>query len=136
MHLFQGLLSYLNGEAGKYFSECLTHHFFKLNQIKLLYFTLCWLSKDGNKIQRKWPVKRHNIWLLLTCCLCLLILLDTSSSIDKSVPLEMPNQRSAAAQAQGIWSICFYTSLALYFIRLHRFSLLWLLIIIASFYKW
>jgi len=27
--------------------------------------------------------------------------IDTSSSIDKSVPLEMPNQRSAVAQAQG-----------------------------------
>lgn len=94
---------------------------FFLNQIKLLYFTLCWLSKDGNKIQRKWLVKRDNIWLLLTCCLFLLILLDTSSSIDKSVPLEMPNQRSAAAQAQGtgcIWSTCFSTSLPFYFIRL------------------
>jgi len=36
--LFQGLLSYLNGEAGKYLGECLSHRF--KNEIKLLYFTL------------------------------------------------------------------------------------------------
>ena len=35
------------------------------------------------------------------CLLCIFGFSDTSSSIDKSVPLEMPNQRSAIAQAQG-----------------------------------
>ena len=33
--------------------------------------------------------------------------LDTASSIDKSVPLEMPNQRSAIAQAQGLYCILY-----------------------------
>lgn len=64
-------------------------------------------------------MKRDNIQsgdLSLTACL-FWFLSDTSSSIDKSVPLEMPNQRSAAAQAQGIWwIICFYTLQFFYYI--------------------
>lgn len=46
--------------------------------------------------------------LVIYCLLCIFGFLDTSSSIDKSVPLEMPNQRSAIAQAQGNIS-CIYT---------------------------
>ena len=38
---------------------------------------------------------------VIYCLLCIFGFSDTSSSIDKSVPLEMPNQRSAIAQAQG-----------------------------------
>lgn len=134
MHLFQGLLSYLNGEAGKYWSECYTAFFFFANQLKLLSFHTIWLTQEGDKIQRGYcPMKSNNIQsgdFSLAACL-FWFSLDTSSSIDKSVPLEMPNQRSAAAQAQGIWWICFYT-LQFFIILLPffntdcRFSFLWL----------
>lgn len=138
MHLFQGLLSYLNGEAGKYWSEC--YCIFFSNQMKLLSFqTTCfWLIKEGDKIQSGYcPVKSDNtqsgdFWL--TAWRLFWFSLDTSSSIDKSVPLEMPNQRSAAAQAQGIWWSCFsihcnfsIISLQLFAIHLDcRFPFLWL----------
>ena len=65
------------------------------------------------------------IVLIRDCCFSQSSL-DTASSIDKSVPLEMPNQRSAIAQAQGFY--CIFIPISLLTLSLirsrHEFSAL------------